>query len=246
MQKILKNWAFTLSICLLLVLVSVLMFLDGFEILTLHIGSRLLNLLFGVSLAAYALAVVFPGVVRYRGVLQGFVIGELLVLLAMAVVQFFTTWAFIPFLSEWKLGAIVGLAAWMRGVTQIIHAYVSNAEGMAKARVPFWRLLVFIAVGSVGVWQMAKPGISDADFVFVIALAAAVLGAFFALLTLMNYRATADVRAAKKQEKLARMAAEADQQEQKEATSSEETAMEVVAEKKEEPASSEEKGWDTI
>ena len=50
MQKLMKNWIFTLIVCILLSILSVLMFLDGVGVGDVHIGYRIIHVLTAVVL----------------------------------------------------------------------------------------------------------------------------------------------------------------------------------------------------
>ncbi len=207
MQKLMKNWIFTLITFVLMAFLAVLLFLDGFDVGGLHIADRMLYLVAAVALVIYTAFVIFPLVMRYSGVLRAFVLGEIAVLLIAALAHICMEWFKVPLVSSMEVCAVLGLALWLRATVEIVHAYLSGADGEG-ARVPLWKLLFYVLLAAVGVWQVASPLISDKDFIFAIGAAAGVMALLFAIVTLSNYKASAPLRAAKKQKKEARESTE--------------------------------------
>ena len=204
MQKIMKNWVFTLITCILLTILAILMFLDGFDVGGLRLGSRLIHLLAAVALALYLIFAIFPLSWRYKGTLRIFVIGEIVLLGLTAVAHICMEWFVVPLISNLQVCSVLGLVLWLRGAVETVHAYLSAADGENQKRVPLWKLLCYILLSAVGVWQLIKPSITDRSFIFVIAVAAAVMALIFAWLTASNRKAGAAERKAKKAEKLAK------------------------------------------
>ena len=203
MQKLMKNWVFTLITCILLAILSVLMFLSGFEVAGIRIGRNIIHIVAGVALALYTVFALFPLVARYRGALQGFVLGEVIILLVTAAAHLCMEFFAIPLLSDLQVCSVLGLALWLRGVVETVHAYLSASDADVKKRIPLWKLLCYILLSAVGVWQLVKPLVSDSVFIFVIGAISGVMGLIFAYATAANRKATADVRAAKKAAKMA-------------------------------------------
>ena len=204
MQKLIKNWIFTLITCILLTILAVLMFLDGFDIGGLHIGERLIHLAAGIALILYVVFALFPLSWRYKGTLRFFVIGEIAILLLTAVAHICVEWFTVPLVSALQVCSVLGLAIWLRGAVETVHAYISAAEEQPPKRVPLWKLLAYILLSAVGVWQLIAPTISDRTFIFVIGTAAGVMAILFAVLTASNRKAGEAERKAKKAEKLAK------------------------------------------
>lgn len=202
MQKLMKNWIFTLITCILLAVLAVLTFLDGFDVGGLHIGDRIIHLVAAIALALYTVFAIFPLTVRYKGVLRAFVIGEIAILTLTAVAHVCMEWFAIPLISDLEVCAVLGLAIWLRGAVEIVHAYLSGEEKGIKPRVPLWKLLAYILLCAVGVWQLIAPIISDRSFIFVIAAAATVMAVIFGCLTYTNRKAGAEERKKKKAERL--------------------------------------------
>jgi uncharacterized membrane protein HdeD (DUF308 family) len=207
MQKLMKNWIFTLITCILLAVLAVLTFLDGFDVGGLHIGDRIIHLVAAIALALYTVFAIFPLTVRYKGVLRAFVIGEIVILALTAVAHVCMEWFMIPLISDLEVCAVLGLAIWLRGAVEIVHAYLSGEEQGIKPRVPLWKLLAYILLCAVGVWQLIAPIISDRSFIFVIAAAATVMAVIFGSLTYTNRKAGAEERKKKKAERLLKKAA---------------------------------------
>lgn len=207
MQKLMKNWVFTMVACVLMLILAVLMFLDGFDVGGLRIADRLLHLVTALALLIYVVFTLFPLAVRYGGALRGFVLAEIVILLLAALAYACMEWMSVPFISSMQVCAVLGLALWLRGTVEILHAYLSAAADDPQKRVPLWKLLAYILLCAVGVWQLAKPLISDKTFIFVIGAAAGVMAVLFAIVTASNRKASAPARAAKKQQKAEQKAA---------------------------------------
>ncbi len=238
MQKLMKNWIFTLITCILLSILAVLMFLDGFDVGGLHIGDRIIHLMAAISLSLYVIFALFPLTVRYKGALRPFVIGEIVILAITAVAHVCMEWFVIPLISDLEVCSVLGLAIWLRGAVEIVHAYFSASNADPKKRVPLWKLLAYILLCAVGVWQLIAPIISDRSFIFVIAVAATVMAVIFGCLTYMNRKAGAEERKKKKAEKLAMKQALLKEKEaaQKTAAEQESAAEPQEAQKKDTPA----------
>ena len=232
MQKLMKNWIFTMVTCILLAVLAVLMFLSGFKVGGMHIGNDILHIVAAVALTIYVIFALFPMIMRYRGVLQGFVIGEVAILLLTAVAHVIMNFDIhIPLLYNLQVCSVVGLALWLRGVVETVHAYLSNA-GEGQKRIPLWQLLCYILLSAVGVWQLVNPLVEDKVFIFVIGVAATVVAAIFGYATAMNRKATADERRAKREQR-AKAKAEAKAKDEQRATEAAKAAK--AAEPKEAP-----------
>lgn len=237
MQKLMKSWIFTLITCALLAALAVLTFLDGFDVGGLHIGDRIIHLMAAISLSLYVIFALFPLTVRYKGALRPFVIGEIVILAITAVAHVCMEWFMIPLISDLEVCAVLGLAIWLRGAVETVHAYLSAADTDAKKRVPLWKLLAYILLCAVGVWQLIAPIISDRSFIFVIAVAATVMAVIFGCLTYMNRKAGAEERKKKKAEKLAKKQALLKEKEEAQKKAAEqERAAEPKEEQKEDAA----------
>lgn len=207
MQKLMKNWIFTMITCALLAILATLMILDGLDVGGLRIADRMIHLVVAIALVIYVAFTLFPLTVRYRGVLRAFVLGETAVLLLTAFAHICMEWIDVPLISSMQVCAVLGLALWLRAVVETVHAYFSGVGECAPKRMPLWKLLFYILLAAVGVWQMARPLISDRTFIFVIGGAAAVMAVLFGCITYTNRKASAPAREAKKKKKAAERAA---------------------------------------
>lgn len=206
MQKLMKNWVFTMIACILLAIWSVLLFLDGFDVGGMRVADRMLHLFAAVALVIYTVFALFPLVGRYNGLLRGVVLGEIAILLVMALLQICMEWVVVPVAFLARPCVLLGLVLWLRATVEILHAYLCAANKESGTGVPLWKLLFYVLLSALGVWQMAKPLISDKSFVFAIGTVAGVMGVLFAAMTVFNYRVTAPERSAKKQKKQAEAA----------------------------------------
>ena len=184
MQKLMKNWIFTMITCILLSVLAVIMFLGAFEIKGFTLAKDILHLLVAVMLGIYAVFTLFPLIARYRGVPQLFVFIEI-VLLALTVVALVFAQVNVPFFSSLQVCSVVGLAIWLRGSVEIVRAYaIKGVEGQKKT--PIWALCLLILLCAFGVWQMANPTIEDKHFLFVIGGISLVMAVIFGYATAEN------------------------------------------------------------
>lgn len=188
MQKLMKNWIFTLIVCILLSILAVLMILDGFGVGDVYLGQQILHILAAVVLSLYLIFALFPLLKTYRGTVQAFLICEIVLLLVAVVAQACQQFFRIPILAEMQVCSILGLALWLRGVVKTVHAYVLNGTANAK-KIPLWQLCCYILISAVGVWQMVDPLVKDRYFIFCIGAAALVTAAIFGYATVQNRKA---------------------------------------------------------
>ena len=201
MKKLIKNWIFTLIVCILLAVLAVLMLLDGLDVGGMRIGSRFIHLLTAIALLLYVAFALIPLSIRYKGTLRAFAIGEIVILLFTAVAQICTEWFRVPLFSSLAVCAVLGLVLWLRGAVETVHAYLSASCRNPKKRMPLWKLLLYILLSAAGVWQLIAPSVADRSFVFVLAFAAIIIAAIFAWTTATNYKAGEAARKAKKKTK---------------------------------------------
>ena len=181
MQKLMKNWIFTMTTCILLSVLAVLMLLGAFEVK----GFTLAKIIFTL----------FPVLWRYRGVPRLFVLLEIAILILTVVALVFAQ-VNVPFFSSLQVCSVVGLAIWLRGAVEIVRAYVLKGTEGAK-KMPLWALCLLILLSAFGVWQMAAPTIQDKHFLFVIAAVAIVMATIFGVATAQNRKRSAPKRAKK-------------------------------------------------
>ena len=203
MQKLIKNWIFTLIVCILLSVLSLLMFLSYFDVGGMRIGRDLLHLVAAVMLGLYTVFVMFPIVARYRGTIQAFAIAETGILLLTAVAQACSGFFVIPFFATLQVFSVLGLVLWLRGAVETVHAYLLRGTDSQK-KIPLWGLCLYILLSAFGIWQVARPSIQDKYFILCIAIISLVIAALFGYATAINRRnsgatARAQQRRAKKQ-----------------------------------------------
>lgn len=187
MQKLIKNWIFTLIVCILLAVLTTVMLLGAFEVKGFTLAHEILHILMAVIVGVYTVFAIFPLVVRYRGIIRVFVCVEILILM-LAIVALACAQVDVPFFSTLQVCSVVGLAIWARGAVEIIHAYLLQGSDGAK-RIPLWALGGYILLCAFGMWQLARPTIQDKHFLFVIGGVAFVMTMIFALATAKNRRA---------------------------------------------------------
>ena len=131
MQRIMKNWIFTMVTCILLAILAVLMFLDGAGIGDLYIGRQIIHVLTAVSLLIYIILALCPLVPKYHtrsG--RTFLIGEIVILTVTAVAQIGVEMFNVPVLSKLEVCSVLGLAVWLRSSVMIVRAYL--VQGIVK------------------------------------------------------------------------------------------------------------------
>lgn len=199
MQKLIKNWIFTLIVCILLAVLTAVMFLGAWEVKGFTIAQDILHLLMAIILGIYIVFAVFPLAVRYGGTARIFVIVEI-VLLILAIVALAFAQVNVPFFSALQVCSAVGLALWARGAVEIVHAYLLQGSSSEK-KMPLWGLICYILLCAFGMWQIARPTIADKHFLFVIGAVALVMTAIFAYATVQNRRATGKPKKKSKKKK---------------------------------------------
>lgn len=199
MQKLMKNWIFTLITCILLAVLTTIMLLGAFELKGFTLARDILHLLVAVVLALYVIFALFPMLARYRGVPQLFV-GVEIALLILTMIALVFAQINVPFFSTLQVCSVVGLALWLRGSVEVVHAYV--LQGIQdKKKTPLWALCLYILLSAFGVWQMAKPTIEDKHFLFVIGGISLVMAVIFGYATAQNRRAAGGKRSKKAKKK---------------------------------------------
>ena len=186
MQKLFKNWIFTLIVCILLALLAAVMFLGAFEVKGFTLARDILHLLVAIILGIYVVLGLFPTLVRYRGVIRIFVVVEILLMILSMVALAFAQ-VNMPFFSSLQACSVVGLALWARGAVEIVHAYLLQGSSSAR-RIPLWGLGCYILLCAFGMWQLARPSIADKHFLFVIGGVALIMTMIFAFATAQNRR----------------------------------------------------------
>ncbi len=199
MQKLMKNWVFTMITCILLLVLTIIMLLGALEAKGFTLAQDILHLLVAVVLGIYIIFTLFPMIVHYRGVPQLFV-GVEIVLLIIAMVALVFAQVNVPFFSSLQVCSVVGLAIWLRGAVEIIHAYTLQAAP-DKKKTPLWALCLYILLSAFGVWQMAAPTIEDKHFLFVIGGISLVMAVIFGYATAQNRKAAYGGKKKKKKAK---------------------------------------------
>ena len=215
MRKVMKNWIFTLVVCILLAALATVLFLDVNGIFAeQYIAVQYINFLTAAVLLIYVAIGVIPMFTYYRGRNIFFLIVEILVMATMIFALVGVEWfEWIPVIPPCSA---VGFAIWIRSSVLIVRAYLQqdpppvesrpmlraadeeDPEVIAKmrarekritARTPLWMLCAMILLSAVGVWQMAAPILNELVFAWVIAIMISVVTIVFVVLTVQNFRA---------------------------------------------------------
>ncbi|MBE6701958.1 MAG: hypothetical protein E7585_00885 [Ruminococcaceae bacterium] len=127
MQKLIKNWIFTLITCVLLVVLALVLVLDLNGVFgEKYYATTFVNLLAAVALIIYIAIGLAPMVAYYRGKALAFLLAEMgilvIVILALLGVEFFGLF------SKWDMQvvSVLGLALWLRCTVLIIRAYLQQ------------------------------------------------------------------------------------------------------------------------
>lgn len=188
MQKLMKNWIFTLVVAILLTGLAVFMILDGCGVGDLFLAQRIIQEITAVVVAFYVVLVLCPMVPRYCGKMRLFALGEIALLLLIVVGIFFSGISAIKVIEKLQLCAVFGFAIWLRCAVETVNAYVM-AVSEAEKKPTLWRVCLYILLGAFGVWQMAAPAIQNRYLIFPIAVLTLLIALVFGVATVQNRRA---------------------------------------------------------
>jgi hypothetical protein len=188
MQKIMKNWIFTLVMGILLLLLSVLMLLDGFGVADRYLTVEIIHEITAVFVACYVLLVLCPMIPRYQKKARFFALGEIALLILVVVGIFFNSVSEIRWIENMVLCSVVGLVIWLRSAVELIRSYLEAVDG-EEEKAPLWRVCVCVLTAAIGVWQMASPVIGNRYLIFPIAVLTLLIAAGFGVQTVRNRKA---------------------------------------------------------
>ena len=196
MEKLMKNWIFTLVVCILLTILAVLMILGALDVKGVNYAKQVLHLIAAIILLLYTVFAIIPMLPRYRGVSRAFLMFEIALLLLTAVAQASMQAINIPVLSTMMVFSVFGLAMWLRGAVATVHAYLlqgtartagqDDAKTQKDERTPLWAVCCLILLSAVGVWQMVRPLIADKNLLWFIGVVSAVAAVLFGYATAKN------------------------------------------------------------
>lgn len=218
MQKVMKNWIFTLIIGVLLLALAAWLILDVTVIgeWSNFASIRFLNYLTAAVLVLYTAIGLIPMFTYYRGKNIFFLIGEIVLTLAMAAVFVIVEIKLVDWIPQVNPCQAFGLALWLRMSVMIVRAYLQqdpppvesrpvliaadeeDPEKVARrrkkekritARTPLWALCLLILASALGVWQMSAPLLNEEGCVWAIAIVAAAFVVVFTVLTVQNIMA---------------------------------------------------------
>lgn len=127
MQKLVKNWIFTLVVCILLTLFAVLLVIDNLGLIgERYIAYTVIHVLTAVALIIYIILALFPQVPRYKNNSgRLFLLAEIAILLLTAVVQIgVELFRDFPVLSDLQVWSVLALAVWLRVTVLTVRAYM--------------------------------------------------------------------------------------------------------------------------
>ena len=152
MQKLLKNWVFTLVLTILLLAFGIIMFTS--------LGEKTMNILIAAGLLVYIVLVLIDNVIHYRGKILVFAILELMVVTMFATGLLIEDFNIFGRFGISGVNGSVGFAMWLRSVVEIIHGYfLQSTEGKHRFSLP--KMLICIAFLTLGVVLMCSPFIQE-------------------------------------------------------------------------------------
>lgn len=191
MQKLMKNWIFTLVIAVILLCFGVIMFTP--------LGEDAMSILVAVGAVIYMVLVLADNVIHYDGKLRIFAVIELLLVAVLVVGLVVEDYRLIPLDG---VSGSVGAIMWLRAFVEVLHGYyLQENVGRAKAEAPvggavelgkvehfkLGRMLICIAVLSVGVALICADSSEIEEYIrFSIAIISVLLGAAMAFVTYKN------------------------------------------------------------
>ena len=188
MQKIMKNWIFTLVMGIVLLLLATLMLLDGFGVADRFWTVEIIHEITAVFVACYVVLVLCPMIPRYTKNARFFALGEIAILLLVVVGIFFNSVSRIRWIEALVLCSVVGLVIWLRSVVELIRSYLDAVDG-AEKKAPLWRVCIYVITAAIGVWQMASPAVKNRYLIFFIAALTLLIAAGFGVQTVRNRKA---------------------------------------------------------
>ena len=186
MQKIIKNWIFTLVMTIVLALLAILMFLDGVGVADRFWTQSVIHEITAVFVACYVVLVLCPMIPGYQKQARYFALGEIAILILTVVGIFFNSVSEIRFIEKMVLCSVVGLVIWLRSVVETVDAFLKSADSTEDKPLPLWRLCLYILLAALGVWQMASPAIANRYLIFPISILTLLIAAGFCIATIRN------------------------------------------------------------
>lgn len=194
MQKLMKNWIFTLTTAIVLALLALLMILDGAGVADRFFTQSIIHEITAVFIIFYIVLVLGPMIPRYQRLVRYFALAEIALLALVVLGVFVNMIGDIRWIEKWVLCSVVGFAIWLRSAVEMINAYLRT--GTEEKRMPLWRFGLYILIAAVGVWQMADPFISNRYLIFPIAVLTLLIAAGLGILTVRNRKKRAPKSAA--------------------------------------------------
>ena len=127
MQKLVKNWIFTLIVCILLAMFAVLLVIDNMGLIgERYFAHSVIHVLTAVALVIYIVLALCPQVPRYKNNSgRFFLLAEIAILLITAVAQVGVELVSnIPLLSKLQVWSVLALAVWLRVTVLTVRAYM--------------------------------------------------------------------------------------------------------------------------
>ncbi|MBQ8341930.1 MAG: hypothetical protein IJY22_06130 [Clostridia bacterium] len=187
MQKIMKNWIFTMVTAIVLFLLALFMILDGAGVADRFVTQSIIHEITAIFVACYVILVLCPMVPRYQPLVRYFALGEIGLLSLTVLLIFLNTMVGIRWIENMVVCSVVGLVIWLRSVVELVGAYLIPTD--CEKRLPLWRICVYILTAALGVWQMANPLIGNRYLIFPVAALTLLLCAGLVVLTVRNRRA---------------------------------------------------------
>lgn len=125
MQKIMKNWIFTMVTCILLLALALLLVLDMVGLFgEKNYATTFVSLLAAAVLIVYIVIGLAPMIGYYRGKALVFLIAEMAVMAVLALALLGVE--YLDIFKDMQVGTVLGIAVWFRCSVLIVRAYLQQ------------------------------------------------------------------------------------------------------------------------
>ena len=131
MQKIMKNWIFTMVTCILLLALALLLVLDMVGLFgEKNYATTFVSLLAAAVLIVYIVIGLAPMIGYYRGRALVFLIAEMVVMAVLALALLGVE--YLDIFKDMQVGTVLGIAVWFRCSVLIVRAYLQQTVPQAE------------------------------------------------------------------------------------------------------------------
>ena len=188
MEKLFKNWVFTLVVTIVLLVFGILMFTP--------IGTNVMNYIILCGIAVYAILVLLYDVFSYRGMGKLLAVIEFLLILILMYAVVSTDFGIFNTVG---MNRCVGGFMWLRAVVEIMRLYAEPSRRGSKPSIGLGKMVVCIFAITMGTALIFTPPFKASYVQVLIGAVSLVTAVLFALYTIRCRRNKNKV--AKKEEK---------------------------------------------